>query len=74
MYITTGVLEGLDNRKKHLFIELVRQYCQQYNLQYIFTTIEDDLPSDLFESFTEREKCLTLDDSGDSGKLFGFSF
>jgi hypothetical protein len=69
-----GVLEGLDNRKKHLFIELVRQYCQQYNLQYIFTTIEDDLPSDLFESFTEREKCLTLDDSGDSGKLFGFSF
>lgn len=69
-----GVLEGLDNRKKKKFIELIRNYCEQYDVQYIFTSIEDDLPLDILESFTAEEKCLILDDSGDEGKLFGFSY
>lgn len=69
-----GVLEGLDNRPKRKFIKLIREYCQKYNIQYIFTSIEDDLPSDILDSFTDEEKCLILDDSGDEGKLFGFSY
>ncbi len=69
-----GVLEGLDNRKKKKFIELMQVYCKIYDIQYIFTSIEDDLPTEILESFTKEEKCLTLDDSGDEGKLFGFSF
>lgn len=69
-----GILEGLDNRKKELFISLVRSFCKRYNIQYIFSSIEDDIPSDILKSFTTEEKCLELNDKDDSGKLFGFSF
>jgi uncharacterized protein YydD (DUF2326 family) len=69
-----GVLEGLDNRKKKKFIDLMQEYCKVYDIQYIFTSIEDDLPVEILETFTTEEKCLILDDSGDEGKLFGFSF
>ena len=69
-----GALEGLDNRKKANFINLIRDYCLRHNLQYIFTSIQDDIPSDLMKTFTNDEICLTLDDSGDTGKLFEFSF
>jgi len=69
-----GALEGLDNRKKINFIKLVRDYCTKYNLQYIFTAIEHDIPLEMLKTFTSREICLTLNDSGDEGKLFEFSF
>lgn len=39
-----GVLEGLDNRKKLQFLQLIREICNKFNLQYILTTIEDDTP------------------------------
>lgn len=69
-----GALEGLDNRKKHNFIQLVREYCTRYNLQYIFTAIEHDIPTDMLAEFKSKEICLKLDDSGEEGKLFEFSF
>ena len=69
-----GVFEGLDNRKKELFVQVARDYCQRYNLQYIFSSIEDDVPQSILSSFTAAEQVLTLSDENDSGKLFGFSF
>lgn len=69
-----GALEGLDNRKKINFINKVKEYCVEYNIQYIFTSIEHDIPAELLNTFSEKEICLTLNDSGDSGKLFEFSF
>jgi len=69
-----GALEGLDNRKKINFINIVKEYCVKYNLQYIFTSIEHDIPPEMLKTFSEKEICLTLNDSGDSGKLFEFSF
>ena len=69
-----GILEGLDNRKKELYIQVIRQYCSQYRLQYIFSTIEDDVPESIHDQFTPEERCLELNDSDDTGKLFGFSF
>jgi uncharacterized protein YydD (DUF2326 family) len=69
-----GALEGLDNRKKTNYINVIRKYCTENNLQYIFSAIEHDIPSELLNSFSEEEVCLTLNDSGDEGKLFGFSF
>lgn len=69
-----GVFEGLDNRKKELFVQIARDYCQRYNLQYIFSSIEDDVPQNILSSFTAVEQVLTLSDENDSGKLFGFSF
>lgn len=69
-----GALEGLDNRKKINFIKLIREYCPKYNIQYIFTSIQDDMPSDVLKTFSKEEICLTLDDTGDQGRLFEFSF
>ncbi len=69
-----GALEGLDNRKKTNFINIIRRHCAENNLQYIFTSIEHDIPSEILKTFTEKEICLTLNDSGDKGKLFEFSF
>ena len=69
-----GVFEGLDNRKKTLFLQVVRDYCKRYDIQYIFSTIEDDVPVELMTTFDKSEICLTLNDQNDSGKLFGFSF
>lgn len=69
-----GALEGLDNRKKTNFINIVRRHCVENNLQYIFTSIEHDIPSEILKTFTNEEICLTLNDSGDEGKLFEFSF
>ncbi|MHA8097807.1 DUF2326 domain-containing protein [Aquirufa aurantiipilula] len=69
-----GALEGLDNRKKLNFITVIRKYCSECNLQYIFTSIEHDIPSEMLKTFTEKEICLTLNDKGDEGKLFEFSF
>lgn len=69
-----GVFEGLDNRKKELFVQVARDYCQRYNLQYVFSSIEDDVPQNIISSFSKAEQFLTLSDKDDSGKLFGFSF
>ena len=69
-----GALEGLDNRKKINFIKLVKEYCIKYNLQYIFTSIEHDIPVEILNTFKDEEICLTLNDSGEKGKLFEFSF
>nr|WP_295875919.1 DUF2326 domain-containing protein [uncultured Chitinophaga sp.] len=69
-----GAIEGLDNRKKANYIKLVRSACVKYNLQYIFTSIEDDIPVNLLKEFTKKEICLTLSDAGDEGKLFELSF
>lgn len=69
-----GALEGLDNRKKINFINVVRKYCVENNLQYIFTAIEHDIPIEVLKTFSDKEICLILNDSGDKGKLFEFSF
>ncbi|MBL8149783.1 MAG: DUF2326 domain-containing protein [Blastocatellia bacterium] len=78
-----GVLEGLDNRKKRQFIELVRDICAKNDIQYILTTIEDDIPNKdkkgdpTFQNtsiFDEKEVILMLSDAGDEGKLFEQTF
>ncbi|OGS73837.1 MAG: hypothetical protein A3F91_13645 [Flavobacteria bacterium RIFCSPLOWO2_12_FULL_35_11] len=69
-----GALEGLDNRKKINFIKIVREICLNNNLQYIFTAIEHDVPAEMLHDFKKKEICLTLNDTGDNGKLFEFSF
>lgn len=69
-----GILEGLDNRKKQLYIDIVKRYCDSYGIQYIFSTIEDDLPNDILNSLQLDEICLELNDEDDKGKLFGFSY
>ena len=72
-----GALEALDDRKKIKFIYLIRTICSKYNLQYIVTLIDSDLPRDENGNiimFSENEICLRLYDKDDSGKLFKKSF
>ena len=69
-----GILEGLDNRKKELFIQVARNYCQRYGLQYIFSSIEDDVPQNIMDELSASERFLTLSDQNESGKLFGFNY
>lgn len=72
-----GILEGLDNRIKIRLLNKVKEICRDYNLQYILSLIDSDIPTD--ESgkkyeFSESEICLELNDKDDSGKLFLHSF
>lgn len=68
-----GVLEGLDNRKKILFLDLIKKFSKDYGIQYILTVIDADMPRDANDKKVEFEKTeiiKELDDSGDSGRLF----
>ncbi|OIN56615.1 DUF2326 domain-containing protein [Arsenicibacter rosenii] len=69
-----GALEGLDNRKRLNYLETVQQYCKEFNIQYIFSAIEEDIPSQILDGLNKEEICVELDDTGDHGKLFEFSF
>lgn len=72
-----GALEGLDNRKKVNFLNMVREICMEYGLQYILTVIDSDLPRDEMDRpvvFPEEEIVLKLHDRDDSGRLFGMAF
>ncbi len=72
-----GILEGLDNRIKVRLLNKVKSICREFDLQYILSLIDSDIPTD--ESgekyaFSEAEICLELNDRDDSGKLFLHSF
>jgi uncharacterized protein YydD (DUF2326 family) len=69
-----GVLEGLDDRIKIRYINLVKEICKTYDLQYTLTLIDSDLPKEQPGIITENEICLKLNDKDDNGKLFLKSF
>ncbi len=68
-----GVLEGLDNRKKVNLLEVIRETCSEYGIQYILTLIDSDLPRDEHDMRTEfdsHEIVRELHDEGREGRLF----
>lgn len=72
-----GILEGLDDRIKIRLLNKVKSICEEYDLQYILSLIDSDIPVDEKGEkyqFTSDEICLELNDSNDSGKLFLNSF
>ncbi|GHB41649.1 DUF2326 domain-containing protein [Mongoliitalea lutea] len=72
-----GILEGLDNRIKIRLLNKVKEICRDYNLQYILSLIDSDIPTEesgMKYEFLESEICLELNDKDDSGKLFLHSF
>ncbi len=68
-----GIFESLDDRKKILFLEKVKEFCSQYGIQYVLTVINHDLPRDengnLLE-FKDKEIIKLLHDDGKEGRLF----
>ncbi len=72
-----GALEGLDDRKKINFLNAVQGICKEYDLQYILTIIDSDIPRDDMDKtivFSDEEVILRLHDRDDSGRLFEMSF
>lgn len=69
-----GVLEGLDDRIKIRYINLIKEFCEEYDLQYIVTLIDSDLPKDMPNLIEDNDICLRLNDKDNSGKLFLNSF
>ncbi|WP_438710242.1 DUF2326 domain-containing protein [Aquimarina muelleri] len=69
-----GVLEGLDDRIKIRYINLIKELCEEYNIQYIVTLIDSDLPKDTPDLIEDKDICLKLNDKDNSGKLFLNSF
>lgn len=72
-----GVLEGLDDRIKQRLLNVTQRLCKEYNLQYILTLIDSDIPRDIKGDgykFPNEAICLNLDDKNDQGKLFERSF
>jgi uncharacterized protein YydD (DUF2326 family) len=72
-----GILEGLDNRIKIRLLKKIKSICKEYELQYILSIIDSDIPIDEKGEkyiFSENEICLQLTDKDDSGKLFLHSF
>ena len=69
-----GVLEGLDDRIKIRYIKLVKELCEKYDLQYIITLIDSDLPKDMPDLIENEDICLRLNDKNNNGKLFLNSF
>jgi len=68
-----GILEGLDNRIKIKLLDKVKQLCTEYNIQYILSLIDSDIPVDQagrLYNFTKSEICLELNDKDESGTLF----
>ncbi|UZT96310.1 DUF2326 domain-containing protein [Chryseobacterium fluminis] len=72
-----GILEGLDDRIKIKLLNKVKSICDEYDLQYILSLIDSDIPTDEKGEkyiFTHDEICLELNDRDDLGKLFLHSF
>ncbi|WP_167374657.1 DUF2326 domain-containing protein, partial [Paenibacillus helianthi] len=73
-----GTFESMSNSRKIKYLDAVRNVCNKYDIQYIFTTLTDDIPTDENNkkiTLSEDEIVLTLDDSpGDSGRLFSVRF
>ena len=69
-----GVLEGLDDRIKVRYVNLVKTLSEKYDFQYILTLIDSDIPKDTPDIISENEICLKLNDKDNNGKLFLNSF
>lgn len=68
-----GGLERFQNKLKLALLRIIRETCATHSIQYIFSALSEDIPS---QEDTEglcpapEEIILTLDDSGDAGRMF----
>ena len=68
-----GIFEALEPRKKEKLLEIIRESIDKYNIQYIFTALESDMPLNKDGNpirFKDNEYILTLNDLGNEGRLF----
>ena len=71
------VFSNQENKIRIRLLNLIKEYCTKYNIQYILSIIKDDLPRDENDNpimFTDEEIIMELHDKDNSGKLFKTSF
>lgn len=71
------VLSQQDNGIKIRLLDLIRALVLKFDLQYIFSVIKSDLPTDMEDKpiyFSKDEIVLNLHDHDETGTLFGFEF
>lgn len=74
-----GIFDGLDDRQKENYFNLLNNYCQEYNIQYIFTSIQDELPplirnrDSIAKLIVKKIIVKLLHDEDKDGKLFKMS-
>ncbi|MFA6047773.1 MAG: DUF2326 domain-containing protein [Parcubacteria group bacterium] len=64
-----GIFEGWGDNPKINFINLIREYCDKYKIQYIASMIKSDIPKNF--DFEKEEIIITLDKNQ---PLFGIKF
>lgn len=68
-----GVMEALEPKKRELLFNVIKETCNQYNIQYIFSLMECEKSSaneyGLLQ-FEETDVVVKLNDSGAQGRLF----
>lgn len=68
-----GALEQLELKRKLSLLRVVRSVCQEYGIQYIFSAIEEELPTVDDPNMLcphSNEIVLELHDGGNDGRLF----
>lgn len=68
-----GGLEQKQDKVKIALLQVVRDTVKKHDIQYIFSTLDEDLPTDSDADTvnpTSEELVLTLHDGGDDGRLF----
>jgi len=68
-----GALEQLESKRKLALLSVVRTACAEHGLQYIFSAIEEELPTanDLDNLCPQPDEIvLELNDGGKEGRLF----
>ena len=70
-----GCLETLDPRKQKNYLDLIQNLCDKYNIQYILTLIESDLPVLEGKKYELSQRCnvaVELSDKDETSSLLSF--
>jgi len=68
-----GVFDGLDSRQKNNYYEVIQKYVSEFDIQYIYSVIEDELPPDIKDLDVLKGNgtvIRVLHDMGNIGRLF----
>lgn len=68
-----GGLERLENKRKLALLQVIRRACSEYGIQYLLSTLDEDLPvAEDISGLCHKagEIVLELHDGGEDGRLF----
>ncbi|MEK5175521.1 DUF2326 domain-containing protein [Heyndrickxia sp. FSL W8-0496] len=67
-----GSLEALHENRKEAYLDFIKEYSNEKNIQYIISVIDSDVPKEQFEEYDIV--CELYQDDKGEGSLFGFKY